>query len=114
MQPEKDYNLMVGLRIREIRESLSMTRAQFASLCDISESFLAAVERGQKSITSKTMYKLCSAVRVSADYLLFGREHGFEKDAILELLNGLDEEYLEPAIHILSEYCKAVTHSQNR
>lgn len=112
MQPEKDYNLMVGLRIREIRESLDMTRAQFASLCDISESFLTAVERGQKSITSKTIYKICSSSKVTADYLIFGRNNGYEMDVLLELFNGLDENFQEPAVHILSEYCKAIQKSR--
>ena len=48
MEPDKDYNLLVGLRIREIREAFQMTRAEFSEKCDISESFLAAVESGKK------------------------------------------------------------------
>ena len=68
MEPDKDYNLLVGLRIREIREAFQMTRAEFSEKCDISESFLAAVESGKKSITSKTLYKICTALNVSADY----------------------------------------------
>ena len=57
MEPEKDYNLTVGRRIREVREADRMTRAQFSEKCGISESFLAAVESGKKSITSKTLYE---------------------------------------------------------
>lgn len=48
MEPDKDYNLLVGLRIREIREAFQMTRAEFSEKCDISESFLAAVESGKR------------------------------------------------------------------
>lgn len=40
----KNYNLTVGLRIREIREAHNMTRAEFSEKCNISDSFLAAVE----------------------------------------------------------------------
>ena len=47
MEPEKDYNLTVGRRIREVREADRMTRAQFSEKCGISESFLAAVESGK-------------------------------------------------------------------
>ena len=41
MNIDKDFNLMVGLRIREVREVLRMTREQFSERCDISDSFLA-------------------------------------------------------------------------
>ena len=44
MEINKDFNLLVGLRIREVREALQMSREQFCEVCDISESFLAAVE----------------------------------------------------------------------
>ncbi len=59
MDISKDFNLTVGLRIREIREAMQMTRERFSELCGISDSFLAAVESGKKSITSKTIYKIC-------------------------------------------------------
>ena len=54
MEIDKDFNLTVGLRIREIREAYQMTQAQFSEKCDLSESFLASVERGKKRVTSKT------------------------------------------------------------
>lgn len=48
MELKNDYNLTVGLRIREIREALRMTREQFSEICDISDSFLADIERGKR------------------------------------------------------------------
>lgn len=109
MEPAKDYNLMVGLRIREVRESMGLTREQFSVRCDISESFLTAVERGQKSITTKTLYKICTGANVSADYITFGRDKGYEMDVILELFNGLDAKYQPAAVKILSAYVEAVS-----
>lgn len=53
MELDKDFNLIVGLRIREIREVLQMTRAEFSEMCDISESFLTAVESGKKVLPLK-------------------------------------------------------------
>lgn len=113
MELDKDFNLIVGLRIREIREALQMTRAAFSEKCDLSESFLAAVESGRKAITSKTVYKICSAVNISADYLIFGNNNGFETDTVLELLNSLDKYSRESAIRILQEYVCAIRHFQN-
>src|SRR5699024_11503384 len=90
MNIDKDFNLMVGLRIREVREVLRMTREQFSERCDISDSFLAAVENGQKSITSKTLFKICSNTNISADYIIFGKQYGYQMDIIMEMLIELD------------------------
>ena len=43
MSVDKEYNLMVGLRIREVRESMHLTRERFSEKCDISTSFLADI-----------------------------------------------------------------------
>lgn len=113
MEPDKDYNLTVGLRIREVREALQMTRAEFSEKCDISESFLAAVESGKKAVTSKTLYKICTAMDVSADYFIRGNHYGFETDALLELINSMDKLPRESAIRILKEYTNVVRHLTN-
>lgn len=105
---DKDFNLMVGLRIREAREAMHMSREKFSELCDISESFLAAVESGRKGITTKTVYKICSATYLSPDYLVMGRSHGFETDVLLELIGGLEEREREHAIQIVSAYVQSV------
>lgn len=114
MEPDKDYNLLVGLRIREIREAFQMTRAEFSEKCDISESFLAAVESGKKSITSKTLYKICTALNVSADYFILGKNNDFKTDTALELLNSLDDSSRESAMQILNQYVIAINNVRSR
>lgn len=113
MQLDKDFNLIVGLRIREVRELFHMTQAEFSEKCDISESFLAAVEGGKKSITSKTLYKICTFTNVSADYFIRGKGSGFETDAILELIASLDKQSRESALRILREYVDAIHNLQH-
>jgi len=108
LEIDKDYNLTVGLRIREIREAFHMTRATFSEKCDISESFLTAVESGQKGVTSKTLYKICTATNVSADYFVRGKDQGFEADTVLELINTMDKRSRESAVRILQEYAHAI------
>lgn len=106
---DKDYNLTVGLRIREVREVLNMTREEFSEKCDISSSFLAAVENGKKAITSKTLFKICSTLNISADYIIRGNTEGFEIDMILEMLHSIPPQSREYAIRILREYINAIT-----
>ena len=108
MEPDKDYNLIVGLRIREVREAFHMSRAEFSERCDLSESFLAAVESGKKGVTSKTLYKICSTMNVSADYLIRGYRNGFEADALVELISSMDRRTQESAIRILREFADTI------
>ena len=103
MDMDKDFNLMVGLRIREVRESLHLSREKFSEKCNISPSFLADVERGKKSPTAKTIYKICTASNVSADYIISGHKAGFNKDIALEWLNSFNDEQFEHIINILYE-----------
>lgn len=105
---DKDYNLIVGLRIREVREAFQMTLAEFSEKCDLSESFLTAVENGKKGISSKTLYKICTATNISADYFIRGKGNNFETDGVLELLNSMDKRPREGALRILREYADVV------
>lgn len=103
MVMDKDYNLMVGLRIREIRETMYLSREKFSEKCDISTSFLSDVERGKKSLTAKTIFKICTACNISADYIVLGHKKGFDKDIGIEVLNSFNEEQLEHIVKILTE-----------
>lgn len=103
MNTDKEYNLMVGLRIREVRESLHLTREKFSEKCDISPSFLADIERGNKSLTSKTIYKICNACDVSADYIVLGHKSGFDRDLVIDMLQSYSDEQLEHIANILYE-----------
>ena len=57
-----ELNITVGARIRTIRENMGYTRERFSD-----------VERGNKSLTTKTLYKICSSTNASADYILLGK-----------------------------------------
>ncbi len=103
-----DYNLEVGTRIRNIRESLNMTREQFSELCDISDSFLSAIELGKKSLTVKTLKKICQAANYSADYVVFGDNDNIATRNILHIIDSIPTNKRDSALIILREYAKAV------
>lgn len=103
MDSDKDYNLMVGLRIRDVREAHHLTREKFSEKCDISASFLADIERGKKSLTAKTIHKICRACNVSADFIIFGHKQGFDRDILIEILHSYSDEQLGHISNILYE-----------
>ena len=53
---QEDYK--VGERIRQIREGLNMNREKFSEMVDISSVFLGQIERGERSLSIKTLSKI--------------------------------------------------------
>ena len=64
----------VGRRARLVRLERHMTLEQVAEAAETSVQFLSQVEKGEQSMTMIKFGKLATALRVSSDYLLYGRE----------------------------------------
>lgn len=72
MEEKVPNNLEVGERIRNIREDLKMNRERFSEMIDISDVFLGQIERGERSLSLKTLFRIVSFTGVSTDFILFG------------------------------------------
>lgn len=88
-------NLEIGVRIRNIREDLRMSRNVFSEKVDISESYLAQLETGRKSLGTTALCSICEYTGYSADYILFGQDanNDFAKK-IIRIINVLPEDHL--------------------
>lgn len=64
-----DYKKL-GERIREERRRLNLTQAQLAEAIDISDTYMGAIERGERSLTLDTLVRLVNRLGVTVDYLL--------------------------------------------
>jgi len=64
-----DYRRL-GERIREERRKLGLTQAQLAEAVDISDTYMGAIERGERSLTLDTLVRLVNRLGVTVDYLL--------------------------------------------
>ena len=64
-----DYKRL-GTRIREERKRLNLTQAQLAEAIDISDTYMGAIERGERSLTLDTLVNLVNRLGVTVDYLL--------------------------------------------
>ncbi len=60
----------MGKRIREERQRLSLTQAQLAEDIDISDTYMGAIERGERSLTLDTLVRLVNRLGVTVDYML--------------------------------------------
>lgn len=64
----------IGARIRKQRDALGYNRETLAELADISNSFLAEIERGERGFSVAYLIRLSNVLCMSADYILFGKE----------------------------------------
>lgn len=86
-------NLEIGSRIRGIRENMKLSRCSFSEKLNISEVFLSQVERGEKSISLKTLTNICNITGVPSDYILFGdTKNSSISNRIIRILNQLPPE----------------------
>ena len=72
-----DYKRL-GERIREERLRLHLTQAQLAEAVDISDTYMGAIERGERSLTLDTLVRLVNRLGVTVDYLLADSVIGVE------------------------------------
>ena len=64
-----DYKRL-GERIREERQRLNLTQATLAEAIDISDTYMGAIERGERSLTLDTLVRLVKRLGVTVDYML--------------------------------------------
>ncbi len=103
--------LEIGARIRAIREELKMSRNVFSEKVNISESYLAQLELGNKSIGLDTLISICEYTGTSTDYLLFGKEDNTNTaKKIIRIVNKLPKDSLEMSYEIIRS---VKSHSSN-
>ena len=103
-------SIIIGERIRKIREDLKMNRERFSEMIDISDVFLGQIERGERSLSTKTLVKIVKFTGISADFILFGNEESNNTLAkINRILNKCSNDFLNyiyDLIHTTFNYVK--------
>lgn len=98
MRVKKPLNIEVGIRIKNLRDDLNLTREQLAEACELSPRFLACVENGQSGVSLDSLKKLSASLHVSTDYLLFGRKSGTIPQDIVDALADIPESYYDQLV----------------
>ena len=89
-----DYKRL-GKRILEERQRLNLTQAQLAEDIDISDTYMGAIERGERSLTLDTLVKLVNRLGVSVDYMLSDSVRDSNANIINQFLQITDCQPLE-------------------
>ena len=116
MQLNQD-DINIGERLREIRENMNMTREEFSKKIDITDSFLGQIERGERSLSVKTLKKVVKYTGVSADYLLFGKNSKNDVlnkiNNILELNSETTSDFIYHIVLCSNDFCKKLNDSKS-
>lgn len=85
----------MGQRIMTRRKSLRMTQEELAEKLGVSTQMISNLELGKKAIRPENLAKVCSALELSADFILTGTSTKTAVDAIAEKLVQLTGEELQ-------------------
>lgn len=88
-----------GERTRKSRESIGLTREKFSEMVDRTENYVLSLEKGDKSCSIHTLHQICSSLKQSPNYILYGDRmkkdndnKNTDKDILLEIINRCDED----------------------
>lgn len=98
-----DYKRL-GERIREERRRLNLTQAQLAEAVDISDTYMGAIERGERSLTLDTLVRLVNRLGVTVDYLLADSVADIDShiiDQFKQIVDGQPLERKQMAVNVL-------------
>ena len=62
----------MGQRLSARRKQLRLTQEEVAERADMTTQTISTAENGIKALRPENIIKLCGALKISADYLLFG------------------------------------------
>ncbi|MBR5260744.1 MAG: helix-turn-helix transcriptional regulator, partial [Oscillospiraceae bacterium] len=108
LKEKKEINVEIGVQVRIAREGEKMTQEQLAEKIDVTPQYVSDLERGVVGISISTLKKLCVALDVSSDQILFGIKDGGHMEALEERYSGLSREQYELLANIINSFVEAV------
>ena len=92
----------IGKRIKNIRESMNMTKESFAKQIGISGQYLGLVEHGKNYLSIEKLKILCDFTNLSADYILFGKNPNILNDT-KNILTEFDENQINTGCELIKK-----------
>lgn len=98
----------IGKRIRQQREYMGFTREQFAERIDVTPKFCSDIETGIKGMSVPTLCRIAKTLRLSTDYILFGKTGSEDPGAVMMLLENCSARERTYAEQLLKMFLTAV------
>lgn len=92
----------IGMRIKNIRESMNMSKEKLSKLLGITGQYLGMVEHGKGSLSPDKLEILCKLSGKSADYILFGKDYTLP-ESMKKILDNYTDDQLDYGCRALEE-----------
>ena len=108
MREKKEINIQIGEQVKIAREQAKLTQEALAERIDVSPQYISDLERGVVGISLPTLKKMCGALGVSSDQILFGVQSHDRGQLLSNLSNCLTAEQFAVLLEMVSCFIKAM------
>lgn len=106
--------IIIGRRIRNKREQQSLSREKLSEMANISSQFLADIETGKKGMTVSTLKKICDALCVSSDTIVYGEQNITIDEEIKEMLKFVNPKSQEKLLDVVRDIIKICNFAEEK
>ena len=108
MRVKKEVNIQIGEQVRAARETAKMTQESLAERIDVSAQYVSDLERGVVGVSIPTLKRICFALGVTSDQILFASKPENDFTAIANKCRTLTPEQFTLLTRIIENYVEAV------
>lgn len=99
----------IGRRLYDRRKQLNMTQDKLAELAGVTGQTISIAELGKKAMRADTIIRICGALEISADYLLFGDISLHDASALIPKVSQLSPAQYRYLEDIINSFISAVS-----
>lgn len=92
---DNNFLKRMGQRILARRKALGYTQDDIAEMISVTPPMISNLEQGKKAVRPENLAKVCKALGVSADFILYGSDTNSRIDDVVEKLPHLTDEELQ-------------------
>ena len=104
----------IGKRIRQQREYMGFTREQFAEQIDVTPKFCSDIETGAKVMSVPTLCRISKVLRLSTDYILYGKTEQENPDSVMMVLENCSKRERTYAEQLLRIFVAAMNSNEEK
>lgn len=108
MREKKEINIQIGEQIKIARERARLTQEQFSERIEVSPQYVSDLERGMVGISVATLKRVCTALGISSDEILFGSAPTDHAVALAEKCKTLTDAQYGLLLEIVDRYVAAI------
>ena len=108
MREKKEINIQIGEQVRIAREQAKLTQEVLAEKIEVSPQYISDLERGVVGIALSTLKKLCCALGVASDQILFGTQLQDRGAILSNACSTLTDVQFSLLVEMVNCYVKAV------